>query len=97
MEREREGGDAGCCWAQMCVCVGSWGSDMDFCTCKSGFVRFPSVFVSDSEMRVQSAEQRALKAEEALQSALVKIQDLESHLQGGSSLIAEGTELQTWN
>ncbi|XP_029684146.1 axonemal dynein light chain domain-containing protein 1 isoform X2 [Takifugu rubripes] len=43
----------------------------------------------DSEMRVQSAEQRALKAEEALQSALVKIQDLERHLQGRSSLISE--------
>lgn len=57
---------------------------------------FP-LFVSDSEMRVQSAEQRSLKAEEALQSALVKIQDLERHLQGRSSVIAEGTELQTWN
>ncbi|TWW58142.1 Axonemal dynein light chain domain-containing protein 1 [Takifugu flavidus] len=51
----------------------------------------------DSEMRVQSAERRALKAEEALQSALVKIQDLERHLQGRSSLISEGTELQTRN
>lgn len=81
----------------MCVRVVSWGSDTDLCTCKSGFVRFPSVFVSDSEMRVQSAEQRALKAEEALQSALVRIQDLERHLQGRPSLDAEGTELQTWN
>lgn len=97
MKQKPEDGDAGCCWAQMCVCVAFWGSDVDLCTCKSGFVRFPSVFVSDSEMRVQSAEQRALKAEEALQSALVKIQDLERHLQGRSSLISEGTELQTRN
>lgn len=80
-----------------CVCGVSWGSDMDLYTCKSGFVRFPSVFVSDSEMRAQSAEQRALKAEEALQSALVKIQDLERHLQGRSSLNSEGTEAQTCN
>lgn len=57
---------------------------------------FP-LFGSDSELRVQSAEQRALKAEEALESALVKIQDLERHLQGRSSLNAEGTESQTWN
>ncbi|XP_076007440.1 axonemal dynein light chain domain-containing protein 1 [Genypterus blacodes] len=35
----------------------------------------------DSELRVQSAEQRALNAEEALQAALVKIQDLERRLQ----------------
>lgn len=75
----------------------SWGSEMDLCTCNAGFVRFPSVFVRDSEMRVQSAELRALKAEEALQSALVKIQDLERHLQGRSSLNAEGTELKTRN
>ncbi|KAM3876282.1 axonemal dynein light chain domain-containing protein 1-like [Diretmus argenteus] len=39
-----------------------------------------------SEVRVQSAEQRALKAEEALQAALEKIQDLERQLQGRSSL-----------
>lgn len=41
---------------------------------------------SDSELRVQSAEQRALNAEEALQAALMKIQDLERHLQGERSL-----------
>uniref|UniRef100_A0A665TSX4 Axonemal dynein light chain domain containing 1 n=1 Tax=Echeneis naucrates TaxID=173247 RepID=A0A665TSX4_ECHNA len=35
----------------------------------------------DSELRVQSAEQRALKAEEALQAALEKIQDLQRQLQ----------------
>lgn len=64
---------------------------------RSRFVRFLSVFVSDSEMRVQRAEQRALKAEEALQLASVKIQDLERKLQGQSSPSAEGTELQTWN
>ncbi|XP_038571392.1 axonemal dynein light chain domain-containing protein 1 isoform X2 [Micropterus salmoides] len=39
----------------------------------------------DSELRVQSAEQRALKAEEALQAALEKIQDLEKQLQGRPS------------
>ncbi|XP_034737078.1 axonemal dynein light chain domain-containing protein 1 isoform X2 [Etheostoma cragini] len=42
--------------------------------------------LQDSELRVQSTEQRALKAEEALQSALEKIQDLERQLQGHSSL-----------
>lgn len=57
-------------------------------------VRSLSVFASDSEMRVQSAEQRALKAEEALLSASVKIQDLERKLQGRSSLSSEGTEFQ---
>ncbi|XP_060934182.1 axonemal dynein light chain domain-containing protein 1 [Limanda limanda] len=40
----------------------------------------------DSELRVQSAEQRALKAEEALQASLEKIQDLERQLQGRPSL-----------
>ncbi|XP_026179535.1 axonemal dynein light chain domain-containing protein 1 [Mastacembelus armatus] len=40
----------------------------------------------DSELRVQSAEQRALKAEEALQVALEKIQDLERQLEGRPSL-----------
>lgn len=49
------------------------------------------LFVSDSEMRAMSAEQRALKAEEALQSALVKIQDLERNPQARSSPSAEGT------
>lgn len=52
----------------------------DFCLC------------SDSEMQVQRAEQRALKAEEALQLASVKIQDLERKLQGKSSLSAEGAD-----
>lgn len=50
---------------------------------------------SDSEMRVQRVEQRALKAEEALQLALVKIQELERKLQGKSSPSAEGAESQT--
>ncbi|KAM6922070.1 axonemal dynein light chain domain-containing protein 1 [Xenentodon cancila] len=36
----------------------------------------------DSEVRVKDAEQRALEAEEALQAALDKIQDLEGELQG---------------
>ncbi|XP_035504357.2 axonemal dynein light chain domain-containing protein 1 isoform X2 [Scophthalmus maximus] len=40
----------------------------------------------DSELRVQSAEQRALKAQEALQAALEKIQDLERQLLGRPSL-----------
>uniref|UniRef100_A0A667WMA5 Axonemal dynein light chain domain containing 1 n=1 Tax=Myripristis murdjan TaxID=586833 RepID=A0A667WMA5_9TELE len=44
------------------------------------------VYVSAAEVRIQSAEQRALKAEEALQAALQKIQDLERQLQGRSSL-----------
>jgi len=41
---------------------------------------------SDSEVQVQSAKQRALTAEEALQAALEKIQDLERQLQGQPSL-----------
>lgn len=48
--------------------------------------------ISNSELRVQSAEQRALKAEEALQAALDKIQDLERQLQGYSSLEPKGCE-----
>ncbi|KAK2835310.1 hypothetical protein Q5P01_015794 [Channa striata] len=40
----------------------------------------------DAELRVQSAEDRALKAEEALQAALEKIQDLERQLQGQPSV-----------
>ncbi|KAM4548929.1 axonemal dynein light chain domain-containing protein 1 [Odontesthes bonariensis] len=40
----------------------------------------------DSEVRVQSAEQRALTAEEALQAALEQIQDLERQLHGQPSL-----------
>ncbi|XP_039984217.1 axonemal dynein light chain domain-containing protein 1 isoform X3 [Xiphias gladius] len=47
----------------------------------------------DSELRVQSAEQRALKAEEALQAALEKIQDLERQLQGRPSLEPKPSEV----
>lgn len=65
------------------------------CIHEAAFGRFPSVFVSDSEVRVQRADQRALKAEEALHLALVKIQDLERKLQGQSSLSAEGTDSST--
>lgn len=57
------------------------------------------MFFSNSELRVLSAEQRALKAEEALQAALDKIQDLERHLQGQSGLepkSSEGTETKTF-
>ncbi|XP_029905519.1 axonemal dynein light chain domain-containing protein 1 [Myripristis murdjan] len=46
--------------------------------------------LSAAEVRIQSAEQRALKAEEALQAALQKIQDLERQLQGRSSLEPKG-------
>nr|XP_019954094.1 PREDICTED: axonemal dynein light chain domain-containing protein 1 isoform X2 [Paralichthys olivaceus] len=46
----------------------------------------------DSELRVQSTEQRALKAEEALQAALEKIQDLERQLQGRPGLESESSE-----
>ncbi|XP_078025023.1 axonemal dynein light chain domain-containing protein 1 [Epinephelus lanceolatus] len=46
----------------------------------------------DSELRVQNAEQRALKAEEALQAALEKIQDLERQLQGRPSLEPKSSE-----
>ncbi|XP_018550856.1 axonemal dynein light chain domain-containing protein 1 isoform X2 [Lates calcarifer] len=46
----------------------------------------------DSELRIQSAEQRALKAEEALQAALEKIQDLERQLQGRPSLEPKSSE-----
>ncbi|CAB1314214.1 unnamed protein product [Coregonus sp. 'balchen'] len=41
------------------------------------------------EARVHRAEERALKAEEALQAALEKIQDLERQLQGRTSLEAK--------
>ncbi len=54
------------------------------------------MFVSDSELRVQSAEQRALKAEEALQAALEKIQDLERQLQGQPSLEPKSSEGAGW-
>ncbi|XP_076583081.1 axonemal dynein light chain domain-containing protein 1 [Chaetodon auriga] len=46
----------------------------------------------DSELRVQSAEHRALEAEEALQAALEKIQDLERQLQGRPSLESKSSE-----
>ncbi|KAL6108193.1 axdnd1 [Pungitius sinensis] len=46
----------------------------------------------DAELRVQSTEQRAFKAEEALQAALEKIQDLERQLQGRPSLEPESNE-----
>ncbi|XP_042339902.1 axonemal dynein light chain domain-containing protein 1 [Plectropomus leopardus] len=46
----------------------------------------------DSELRVQSVEQRALKAEEALQAALEKIQNLERQLQGQPSLEVKCSE-----
>ncbi|XP_029988562.1 axonemal dynein light chain domain-containing protein 1 [Sphaeramia orbicularis] len=42
----------------------------------------------DSEVQLQNAEQRALKAQEDLQEALEKIQDLERQLQGRPSLEA---------
>lgn len=48
--------------------------------------------VSDSELRVQGAEQRALRAEEALQAALEKIQDQERQLQGRASLEPKSSE-----
>ncbi|XP_049444840.1 axonemal dynein light chain domain-containing protein 1 isoform X1 [Epinephelus fuscoguttatus] len=46
----------------------------------------------DSELRVQSAEQRAMKAEEALQAALEKIRDLERQLQGRPCLEPKSSE-----
>lgn len=46
-----------------------------------------SLIHSDSEMRVRKAEQRALSAEEALQAALEKIQDLERQLEGQSGTL----------
>ncbi|XP_041861479.1 axonemal dynein light chain domain-containing protein 1 isoform X2 [Melanotaenia boesemani] len=46
----------------------------------------------DSEVRVLNAEQRSLKAEEALQAALEKIQDLERQLQGQPNLEAKSNE-----
>lgn len=42
--------------------------------------------LSDSEVQVKIAEQRALKAEEDLQAALERIKDLERQLQGRPSL-----------
>lgn len=55
-------------------------------------------FFSHSELQVQSAVQRALRAEEELQAALVKIQDLERQLQshsGAEPQPAEGTNSRT--
>ncbi|XP_068176266.1 axonemal dynein light chain domain-containing protein 1 [Antennarius striatus] len=46
----------------------------------------------DSELRVQSAEQRASEAEDALQAAMHKICDLERQLQGRPSLERASTE-----
>ncbi|KAM7011951.1 axonemal dynein light chain domain-containing protein 1 [Tautogolabrus adspersus] len=46
----------------------------------------------DSELQGQSAEQRALKAEEDLQTALEKIQDLERQLQAQPSLEPKSSE-----
>ncbi|XP_040040823.2 axonemal dynein light chain domain-containing protein 1 isoform X2 [Gasterosteus aculeatus] len=46
----------------------------------------------DAELRVLSTEQRAFEAEEALQAALQKIQDLERQLQGRPSLEPESNE-----
>lgn len=72
----------------------SWGAQTKH---EAASVRFPPVFVSESERRVQRAEQRALKAEEALQSASVQIGDLERKLQGPPRLSAEGREPPTWS
>lgn len=55
-------------------------------------ISFIVCVLSDSELRVQAAEQRALKAEEALQAALQKIQDLERQLQGSPSLEPQNVE-----
>ena len=49
-----------------------------------------SVCCRDIEARAQGAETRALQAEEALQTALEKIQDLERKLEGKPSLEAKG-------
>uniref|UniRef100_A0A673CG03 Axonemal dynein light chain domain containing 1 n=1 Tax=Sphaeramia orbicularis TaxID=375764 RepID=A0A673CG03_9TELE len=59
--------------------------DTDRCVCVCVCV---SLLVSDSEVQLQNAEQRALKAQEDLQEALEKIQDLERQLQGRPSLEA---------
>uniref|UniRef100_A0AAQ5X0P1 Axonemal dynein light chain domain containing 1 n=1 Tax=Amphiprion ocellaris TaxID=80972 RepID=A0AAQ5X0P1_AMPOC len=50
----------------------------------------------DSEVRVKTTEERALKAEDALQAALEKIKDLERQLQGRSSLEAKTNEATTF-
>lgn len=57
----------------------------------SAYFPLPPLF-SDSEVRVQIAEKRALKAEEALQEALKKIKDLERQLQGRPSVEPHSTE-----
>lgn len=54
-----------------------------------------NVYLSHSELQIQSAVQRALRAEEELQAALGKIQDLERQLQSQTRAEpqpAEGTE-----
>ncbi|KAM9385783.1 axonemal dynein light chain domain-containing protein 1 [Pholidichthys leucotaenia] len=48
--------------------------------------------LQDLEVRGKIAEQRALKAEEALQAALEKIQDLERQLQGRPTLESQSNE-----
>uniref|UniRef100_A0A3Q3K7E7 Uncharacterized protein n=1 Tax=Monopterus albus TaxID=43700 RepID=A0A3Q3K7E7_MONAL len=58
------------------------------------------VFVRDSELRLQIAEQRALKAEEALQAALEKIHGMGEQLQGLPTLepkISGAPETKTTN
>lgn len=58
------------------------------------------MYLSNSELQVQSAEQRALLAEEALQAALDTIQDLERQLQSQSraeAQIVEGTKTKTFS
>uniref|UniRef100_A0A3P9HLT5 Axonemal dynein light chain domain containing 1 n=1 Tax=Oryzias latipes TaxID=8090 RepID=A0A3P9HLT5_ORYLA len=51
-----------------------------------------SLIHRDSEMRVRKAEQRALSAEEALQAALEKIQDLERQLQENTAIYRKMTK-----
>lgn len=50
------------------------------------------MYLSNSELQVQSAEQRALRAEEALQAALDTIQDLERQLQSQSRAEPQSVE-----
>lgn len=50
------------------------------------FCDFLLLFHSDSELRLQKTEQRALKAEEDLQAAMEKILELEKQLKGRPSL-----------
>lgn len=50
------------------------------------------MLLSASELRAKTAEQRALRAEEALQAALDKIQDLERKLESGPSPVVQTDE-----